>query len=380
MKQLSQLKVCLLAGTLGPGGAERQLFYMAQALRQCAATPRVLCLGRGEFWEERLRRMGVPVTWVGGANSRLGRLVRIIAELRRDPPQIVQSQHFYMNAYAGIAARVQGLGSIGALRSNGRMELEDCGRIGGWLNLRAPRIVAANSRTALQYAVRQGLNPTRVFPLINVVDTDGFSPASDREPSGPIRLITVGRLIPSKRFGRFLSLIAQLRLHHRDHIRGIIVGDGPHKEVLLSQAAALGLPVSAIEWLGYRETLAPLYREADVFVMNSQFEGTPNVLLEAMACGLPVVATNVGGVPEIVRHGWNGYLVDPDDVAGLGAAVERLIMEPQLRRELGRHGRDYVLKRHALELLPARLCALYERSLSGPQVRVEAPAVEAPVG
>ncbi len=379
VRNLSQFKICFLAGTLGQGGAERQLFHILQALRRSGAVPRVLCLGEDEFWEDRIQELGVPVIRLSHAKSKLGRLLRIMMELRQDPPLVIQSQHFYTNTYAGAAARMLGLASIGALRSNGLMELRDCGRMGGWLNLHTPRVMAANSQAALRYAAERRVTTARLFLLSNVVDTASFSPASGRH-SGPVRLISVGRLIQSKRFDRFVSLVAQLRLKLNCEVNGTIVGDGPLKDSLRAQAATLGLPSSAIELPGSLADLSPVYREADVFVMTSEYEGTPNVVLEAMASGLPVVATNVGGVPEVVRHGENGFLVERDDESGLVTALERLIQDPQLRSSMGQHGRAYVQANHSLERLPSRLSALYELALSIPQVRAAVPAAGSRAG
>src|SRR5262249_14410218 len=104
--ELRGLKVCFLAGTLEHGGAERQLLYMLEALCRCGAVPRVLCLDRGEFWEAAIHVLGVPLTGVGERPPRLDRLFRIVKELQKDPPDILQSQHFFANAYAGMAARL----------------------------------------------------------------------------------------------------------------------------------------------------------------------------------------------------------------------------------------------------------------------------------
>src|SRR5947207_13023470 len=106
-----------MAVTLEHGGAVRQLFYMLQALRQRGAAARVLCLDCGGFWEEPIRSLGVPVTWVGQRRSRLARLLRVLKELRADPPDVLQSQHFFANAYVGLAARLLGLNGIGAMRN-----------------------------------------------------------------------------------------------------------------------------------------------------------------------------------------------------------------------------------------------------------------------
>src|SRR5688572_33469209 len=99
MRNLSSLKICFVAGTLEHGGAERQLFYMLQALCQTGASPRVLSMDRGEFWENRIKALQVPVDCVGDRPSRLARLVRVLKELWKDPPDVLQSQHFFTNAY-----------------------------------------------------------------------------------------------------------------------------------------------------------------------------------------------------------------------------------------------------------------------------------------
>ncbi len=379
MSNLSQLKVCFLAGTLGQGGAERQLYHILQALRQSGARPRVLCLGQNEFWEDRIQALGVAVIRVGEAKSKLGRLFRILAELRQDAPEIIQSQHFYLNAYAAAAARVLGVASIGAMRSNGRMEQLDCGPVGGWLNLHTPRLLAANSQAALRYAAKQRVPAERLFLLANVVDTDGFRPPTSR-PSGPLRLLSVGRLIQSKRFDRLISLVARLRLKLNCEFIVTLVGDGPLRDNLRAQATALGLTPSVIEFCSSTADMAPVYQHADAFVMTSELEGTPNVLLEAMASGLPIVAMNVGGVPEIVRPGENGMLVASDDEGGLDAALEQLIRDPQLRSSLGQNGRAYAQANHSLERLATMLSAMYERTLAKRPARIVAATLESSAG
>ena len=163
----------------------------------------------------------------------------------------------------------------------------------------------------------------------------------------------MGRLIPSKRLDRFVDLLARLRLESKCDVLGAIVGDGPLLGSLKAQAAALGLPPSVLSFRGSVAEVAPMYRESDVLVMTSEAEGTPNVLLEAMASALPVVSTAVGGVPEIIRDGRNGFLVGASDEPGLSAVVERLVQDPALRLAMGQQARAYVLANHSLERLPS---------------------------
>lgn len=363
MKTLSQLKVGFLAGTLGQGGAERQLFYILRALRLNGATPRLFCLDQHEFWEQPIKDLGVPITWIGRAKSKIGRLLSLLQKLRKDRPTVLQSQHFYLNGYVAAAARILGLASIGALRSNGRMETQDCGRAGGWINLRAPRVMAANSQNAIRFAVEHGVSADRSFLLSNVVNTARFCPAAGPDQRA-VRLISVGRLIPSKRFDRFVSLVARLRQECQQDVRATLVGAGPLSGDLRTRADTLDLRAPIFELRGSISDIAPVYQAADIFVMTSQFEGTPNVLLEAMACGLPVVADKVGGVPEVVNHGRHGFLVEPNDDAGLVAAVVRLIREPLLRRAMGQTARAHVEANYSLDCLPAMLRRLYALALA----------------
>jgi len=323
----------------------------------------LLCLAQNEFWEDRLKSLGVPVNCVGQAKSRLRRLFRMVAELRKDPPAIFQSQHFYTSAYVAATARVLRLRDIGAMRSNGLKEVQASGPIGGWLSLHTPRVMAANSHAAIRYAVEQGVRQERLYFLPNVVDTRQLRPAAHRGEN-PFRLVAAGSLLQCKRFDRFLSVLSRLRSEVNRPVTGMIVGAGPLRPQLEKQAEALGLLPSGVEFRGSVADIAPVYQQADVCVLTSDYEGTPNVLLEAMASGLPVVATKVGGVPEIVEQGKTGFMVEPGDEAGMCAALVRLSNDSQLRMEMGRDARTYVEANHSLDRLLSMLRGLYRLALS----------------
>jgi glycosyltransferase involved in cell wall biosynthesis len=369
MRNLCGLKLCLLAGTLTPGGAERQLFYILQALRQSGATPRLLSMTRGEFWEKNIESLGVSVACVGDTASRWKRLVRLIKALRKDRPDILQSQHFFTNAYVGLAARLLHVAGIGAMRSNGASEVNGSGPFLGWLNLRLPATIAANSWVAIQYAIAQGVPASRLFFLPNVVDRDLFQSPESRgqQAARPFTLIAVGRLGKEKRLDRFISILNRLRKDFGLNVRGLIVGTGRKDEDLRAQledqARNLGLLPDIVEFRGGVSDMRSIYHEAEVCVLTSDYEGTPNVLLEAMASGLPVVATRVGGVPEIVQHGQTGFLVERDNVDGLVTALVELVKKRELRMQMGRRARSYVEENHCLERLPVYLGRLYEQVL-----------------
>jgi len=366
MRNLSSLKPCFLAGTLTSGGAERQLFYILQALCQAGASPRLVSLDRGEFWQEKIKALGVSVACIDGSPSRLSRLLRVLKEVRNDPPDMLQSQHFYTNAYAALTARLLRVSGIGAMRNNGQSETRACGSVGGWLNLRLPEMIAANSRSAMDYAVSRGVPAARLYFLPNVVDTEWFQRAEGggRNTGEPLTLIAPGRLVRQKRLDRFISILGRLQRNFDVDVRGLIVGSGRQNEDLRpeleQQAMSLGLFPDVIQFRGGVADMRSVYHESAVCVLTSDFEGTPNVLLEAMASGLPVVAANVGGVPEIVRHGRTGFLLDPNDLEGFVAVLAELLKNPELRTKMGRRARVYVEENHSLQRLPAYLSGLYQ--------------------
>jgi len=361
MRNLSGIKLSFLAGTLGNGGAERQLFYILQALRRAGSAPRLFSINRDEFWEERIRALGVPVTCVGERPSRAGRLLRLLKEIRKYRPDVVQSQHFFMNAYVALSAWAFGSSGIGAMRSDGTNEVGDSGAVGGWLNLRSPRMLAANSQIAIRYAIERGVPASCLYLLPNVVDTDWFKP-SETVSHEPLTLLAVGRLIKEKRLDRFVSILHHLRTNHRLNVKGLIAGAGRHDE-LESQARKLGLFPDGVQFLGPVSDMRAVYHQAAVCVLTSDHEGTPNVLLEAMASGVPVVSTNVGGVPDIVRHGETGFLYEPENLDGLVASLSDLVKNRMLRTEMGKRARGFVEENHSLQRLPAYLGNLYQLAL-----------------
>ncbi len=365
MPHLSQLKITFVAGTLEHGGAERQLFYTLRELRKQGASVRLLCLDRGQFWEQTIRSLGVPVVWIGAQQSRLMRLARTLKALHSEPADILQSQHFFANAYVGLAARLTGAIGIGAMRNEANLEMQTNGWFGGQVHLHLPALIAANSKVAIEQVVARGVPRSRLYFLPNVVDTEQFSPDGD-DCTRPIVLMASGRLVKQKRFDRMISMLGRLRNELNLDVRALIVGpvqDQKLRNVLESQSARLGLTADHLQFVDGVADMVPYYRRAAIFVLTSDYEGTPNVVLEAMACGLPVVATAVAGVPAIVQDGRTGFLKDREDVAGLVAAVARLISSASLRKQMGRQAREYIEQNHSLHRLPAYLAGLYQMAL-----------------
>ncbi len=361
----NQLKVCFLAGTLGRGGAERQLIYMLRALKQLGMHARVLTLTTGEPLEREIREMGVEVRWVGASRWRLIRLLRIFRELRREPADILQSAHFYTNLYVALAAWLLGIKSVGAIRNDLISELQSNGLM-GWGQLHLPGHLIANSKLARQRAIHKGVDPEQVEVMLNVVGANGSRGElnGDGHNTEPVRILFAARLTEQKRPDRLLRVLHRIA-ECRPDLKFIarIAGDGPWRPRLERLAHEFGLSSKSVEFLGELEDVRPLYYQSDFLMLTSDWEGTPNVLLEAMACGLPVVATRVGGIPEIVSAD-RGLLVDRGDESALVAATIRMLEDHQLRTAMGRNGYEYIARYHSPGMLASQLCNAYQKVLS----------------
>jgi glycosyltransferase involved in cell wall biosynthesis len=371
---LSTLDVCIVAGTLGSGGAERQLYNMLRALRDAGARARVLSLNRGEFWERPIADLGVEVVWTGPRRSPLARLATIVARLRGDRPSVLQSQHFFTNLYVAPAARILGVPGIGALYNDVNREIAGVGRTLGTACLRAPRLIASNSRAAMADAVALGVAPARLHFLPNIVDVDRFAPAEDRSRRSdrPFTIVSVGRLVEQKRMDRLIGVVSRAARRAAMPMEIVIIGAGTDaaRGALIRHARMCGLSPHHIEFKEPVHDLASCYRDADMFMLLSDWEGTSNALMEAMASALPVVSTAVGGARDLIAHGTTGFLFDPRDENGMVDAVVELARSSDLRARVGNAARAAMLAQHAPQRLPAYLSDLYGAAQRGSSPRL----------
>jgi len=364
------MKVGFLAGTLGRGGAERQLVFMLQALINEGIEARVLCLTNGEAFEQEIRDLGVEVDWIGRSQSRVFRLGSLVRNLRKSPVDILQSAHFYTNIYVAIAARILGVRSIGAIRNDLISEITANGSFGKW-QVALPNVLIANSRLAVKRALATGVQPEGINLLLNAVSER--NPDFKLDSGENLQVLFAGRLVPQKRPELFIELVSQLRdAFPQQAFKFMVAGDGPLRSGLEQMANDLGLMGTELIFLGEQSHIDEVYRTTDILVLTSRHEGTPNVILEAMSHGVPVVATRVGGVPEIVPEGC-GILVDPNDFAGLFRSVSSLVHDYDLRNRMGRRAQEYVRKNHSIGYLQERLKIIYsglmEKNRSGNERR-----------
>jgi glycosyltransferase involved in cell wall biosynthesis len=209
-----------------------------------------------------------------------------------------------------------------------------------------------------------GFSITRIRTIRNGVDLSRFTGVDRtgaREVLGlggrGLVVVTIGRLVPVKDHMTLLEALAQL--HRRGTaVTAVIAGDGPLKDQLRQQAAALGLG-DAVRFLGHRTDVETVLAAADVFVLSSESEGLSNTILEAMAAGLPVVATSVGGADEIIQDGVTGRLVPSGSPVKMAEALASMLGDPAVRRSMGSAGRARAEAEFSLEGMVQRYQVLY---------------------
>ena len=288
-------------------------------------------------------------------------LVRV---LRRERPDIVHANSSKAGVLGRAAARLAGV-PIRIFTVHGwafSAYSGASGRLYRWAD-RAVRplttVAICVSERERSAGVEAGTcDPERTVVIPNAVDVSSAPQAAPEHEKAQI--VAVGRLKPPK---DFLTLLRALAVLPRGTFEAVIVGDGPDRTRLAREIDELGIEES-VQLLGERSDVPALLAESDVFVLSSKSEGLPVSVLEAMAAGLPTVASRVGGVPELVADGEQGLLVPPGDVGALAAALARLIAEPATRRRLGDAARARAEAQFGLEPFRQAHVELYSRELA----------------
>jgi glycosyltransferase involved in cell wall biosynthesis len=231
------------------------------------------------------------------------------------------------------------------------------------------RILSTRSHS---YLTSHGFRAEQIVHIPGSVNTERYQPAPERrpDPARPERDITcVARLDYAKgvdvllhAWGRMLREPAEWRAHLKPRLR--LVGEGVCRAQMERIVAGLGIQ-DYVEFLGSRTDVVDLLQQSWGFVMPSRWEGMPNALLEAMACGLPCVATRVSGSEDIISDGVNGLLVTPEQPAEMAQALRRILEDAELAQSLGWAGRATVVRDYQLTTIVEQCLELYRRLLAG---------------
>jgi glycosyltransferase involved in cell wall biosynthesis len=364
-------RIAFCVTDLDPGGAERALVQIVTRLDRRRWEPHVFCLDAGGVLVDELRGAGVQVVCLGARRPRdvlvVWRLYRRLAALR---PALLQTFLFHANIVgrlAGAAARVPMIVSgvrVAEKRSNLRL----------WIDRLTDRLVARHvcvSSDVADFSInRGGLPSAKVCVIPNGVDCERFAQAAPADlaafgiPRGSRVLLFVGRLDPQKGPLQLLEASANL-LTEFPELHVLMVGDGPLATQLRAWTHERDLD-SRIHFAGRQADVAGLMRASDLFVLPSQWEGLPNVVLEAMAAGTPIVAYAVEGVRDLLGDGKLGVVVPVSGEPGLAEAIRGALRDSEPLRRAAKNAQDAISERFTWPIVAAEYERLYAQLLSAP--------------
>lgn len=364
-------RVLLVSTSLGMGGADRQILYLARALLANDFEVRLVSMTPLEEMGRQAVIEGLPVISLdmqrGQADWRS--FQRFVGILRDWQPHLLTSFMYHANLLGRLAGRFAGVPLIvTSIRSeqNGSAARDWLMRLTNWMD----DCCTTNSEQVAQSLRKRHLLPggrSRVIP--NGVDTASLaSSAQDRErirrelglSPRDFLWLAVGRLWDQKDYPTMLEAFQPLATTPA-HLA--IAGRGPLLDELRLRTEQLGI-ASQVKFLGVRHDIPALLSAADGLVLSSAWEGMPNVVMEALAAAVPVVATRVGGVPELVESGKSGFLAPPRDSAALSQAMRQLMsLSPEAQEQMGRYGRDHIAAQYGMRAMANRWIGLFDELL-----------------
>ncbi len=371
--------ICHVAGGGDRGGAKTHILALLTHMDSTRFNCSLVCLNDGPLAEE-ARESGLDVTVIPMYHHLdVGAVFRLRKHFKRIRPVIVQTHGVRANLVGRIAAKMARvthiLSTMHSLVSldyptpfaNSVFTYVD--RLSSTL---AERLIAVSGQLK-ENLIQQGFPKEKFTVIHNGIDLSPYQVDGDqvkRKAKAALgihtstRVIgTVGRLVPIKGYEDFLTAAGKIKSFEKD-ICFLMVGDGPCLEKLKEQAANLGISEQVI-FTGYRADTADIFFAMDVFVITSLSEGLPIVMLEAMAAGLPIVATAVGGIPEVITHQKNGILVKPRQPNELADRIIALMEDPVKAIALSLAGKRTVRDGFSMDVPAALTADLYDELLNG---------------
>jgi L-malate glycosyltransferase len=355
------------------GGTQRQLIELLKRIDRQRFQVFPICFHADGIWTDRVAELGDPIARFPIHGFRrpetVHQLISFAKWCRTSKIDVLHTWEIYSNifglsggALGGVPVRIgsrRGLGGpAGARRLQGA-------------SYRFAHRVVANSGAAARQLASDGVPETSIVQIPNGID---LSPYPSRQYSArPRRIAMLACLRPEKRVDLLISAAPRI-LERRPDTEFVIIGDGSCRDELIALAGATGV-IDRFAFLGHRDDAPEVLAKADVAVLASESEAFPNAVMEAMAAGLPVVATNVGGIPELVADGITGRLVSSGDPIALADAVLEIIESPDRAASFGRAGRLVIEREYSFERMVEQFESLYTSQLEHARVR---PRVIAP--
>ncbi len=365
-------RVLHVVDSLDLGGAQVVIEQLVRHADRSRFSPAVVALhGRGAM-RERLMRLDVPVLTLSPHKLLplyLPRLLWLLATQRYD---VVHCHLLWANLFAKPLAALCGRRiRINHDHCNDKLSLPAFLRaLDQKVNALSTHIITVSESTRAHLLEREHLAPERVTTIHNGIDVNANRPRPEQRAAarakfglGENRFVIggLGRLTFQKNFALFLDVAAVIAAKH-PQAEFIIAGTGPEDSALRAQAKNLGI---AVKFTGYVADPTELWPALDCFLLTSRYEGLPMTILEAMASGVPIVASDLDGMREILRDGTNARLVSPCEIGPFATAVSTLIEQPTLASQLAENALTTVRANYSAETMTRKVEEIYLRSLQG---------------
>ena len=370
MNPAPQIPVAIFLTRFEPGGTERQMTELIRRLDRQRFVVHVACFEKAGAWLPRVAECAAAIAEFpirGFARPATFRaLLDFASWCRQQRIAVVQTCDLYANifglpgaALAGVPVRIGSRRELNPDKTAGQIRLQR-------LAYRCATKVVANSSAARAFLEGEGVPRSSIAVIPNGIDGAAFRERSlAGAPKAPRRVITVANLRPEKSHETLIAAAAGLAADFPD-VQFQIVGDGPRRAELEALVRARKLERTVV-FLGHREDVPDLLDAADAFVLPSRSEAFPNGAVEAMAAGLPVVASAVGGLLDLIEPDRTGLLVPPDNAGALATALRRLFSGPDLAARLGQAAQTEVRQRYSFERMVASFEELYTAGLASRQ-------------
>jgi glycosyltransferase involved in cell wall biosynthesis len=379
---MKKVKVLHLYQNSQVGGIQLQLLSLFNAYDREVVTPLFCCLGPRLAIAPEMEKLGVEVIALNRSryNRMSAGIIRDLCRVMKDRGIHVLRTHKYRASFYGrVAARLADVPVVIASEHNTYQDKEKRLTrrvVNKALSLVSDRVVAVSEAIRRDILRYDRVAPSKVIVIRNGVDTEKFGPeGSYADIRKELRVDTsgfligfIGRLVANKSLPTLLRAFSALKTE-KWPVTLLIVGEGSMMAELKRMAHHNGVADSVI-FTGTRRDIPDILSALDVFVLPSVNEGLPNALLEAMAMGKAIVATNVAGVPEVVETDVTGLLVPPEDHAAIEHALRRLFQDRSLVRRLGSAARESVEEKHSMKATADTWCALYLSLLEQKGVRL----------
>jgi glycosyltransferase involved in cell wall biosynthesis len=357
-------RLLYVVGQLRLGGLERQLYYLLASLDRARYHPAVVVwnLDSHEKYYGDIERLKIPIYGFHPRRSPLWKLRAFRALSRRVAPEVIHSYGFHTNFAAYYAARGTEALAVGSLRGDFLNARNDGGIVRGAVNACWPRYIISNSLACAEMARQtSGLFVPRHLSVVrNGLDLDSFHSA-DNCSRAQSYVAAVGSLFPVKRWDRLLRVVQKVKSFGVQNLRIRIAGDGPLLPALQKLTGELGIS-REVEFQGAIQDMATFLRGAKLLAHTSESEGCPNAVMEAMACGLPVVAMEAGDISYLVEENRTGFVVSQGEETLFAQRICMLLRDDELCTNMGLAARRKAELEFSLARLVSETLAVYKEA------------------